>query len=107
MVLLFTERKHSGIQRPMEVDERMTRPRTKTKRRRHQRSVSVEQHIEVMVVADNLMAQHYGNDLQLYILTLMSIVSTLICSQKSCSFMSNYTNYGNDEQMSFSPYMLF
>ena len=43
---------------------------------RHKRSMSWERNVEVLVVTDYLMASYHGNDLQHYVLTLMSIVST-------------------------------
>ena len=46
-------------------------------RHRSKRSISMERYVEVMVVADMKMAEYHGKDLQHYILTLMSIVSSL------------------------------
>ena len=43
--------------------------------RRSKRFLSYPRFVEVMVVADNKMVEHHGNNLQHYILTLMSIVS--------------------------------
>ena len=41
----------------------------------HKRSVSMKNYVEVMVVADYTMSKYHGDNLQHYILTLMSIVS--------------------------------
>ena len=46
-------------------------------RGRHKRSVSLERFVEVMVVVDKEMSKYHGDDLQRYVLTLMSIVSKL------------------------------
>ena len=43
---------------------------------RRRRSTSHAHHLEVMVAADAKMAEYHGDQLQQYILTLMSIVST-------------------------------
>ncbi|XP_062325813.1 A disintegrin and metalloproteinase with thrombospondin motifs 9 [Osmerus eperlanus] len=45
--------------------------------RRSKRFLSYPRFVEVMVVADNKMVEHHGNNLQHYILTLMSIVSSI------------------------------
>ncbi|MBN3323406.1 ATS9 metalloproteinase, partial [Atractosteus spatula] len=45
--------------------------------RRSKRFLSYPRFVEVMVVADNKMVDHHGNNLQHYILTLMSIVSSI------------------------------
>lgn len=42
---------------------------------RQKRSTSYKRNVEVMVAADNKMLKYHGNDLERYILTLMSIVS--------------------------------
>ena len=41
----------------------------------HKRSVSMKNYVEVMVAADYEMSKYHGDNLQHYILTLMSIVS--------------------------------
>ncbi|KDQ65246.1 A disintegrin and metalloproteinase with thrombospondin motifs 9 [Zootermopsis nevadensis] len=46
--------------------------------KRNKRSYSQEYFIELMVVADKKMAEYHGDGLYHYILTLMSIVSTLL-----------------------------
>lgn len=43
--------------------------------RRAKRFLSYPRFVEVMVVADSKMVEHHGNNLQHYILTLMSVVS--------------------------------
>ena len=43
----------------------------------HKRSVSMKNYVEVMVAADYEMSKYHGDNLQHYILTLMSIVSML------------------------------
>ncbi|XP_030632604.1 A disintegrin and metalloproteinase with thrombospondin motifs 9 [Chanos chanos] len=45
--------------------------------RRSKRFLSYPRFVEVMVVADSKMVEHHGNNLQHYILTLMSIVSSI------------------------------
>ncbi|KAL0978547.1 hypothetical protein UPYG_G00171970 [Umbra pygmaea] len=45
--------------------------------RRSKRFLSYPRFVEVMVVADNKMVEHHGSNLQHYILTLMSIVSSI------------------------------
>ncbi|KAI1890950.1 hypothetical protein AGOR_G00158860 [Albula goreensis] len=45
--------------------------------RRSKRFLSYPRFVEVMVVADNKMMEHHGSNLQHYILTLMSIVSSI------------------------------
>ncbi|XP_029103687.1 A disintegrin and metalloproteinase with thrombospondin motifs 9 isoform X2 [Scleropages formosus] len=45
--------------------------------RRSKRFVSYPRYVEVMVVADSKMVEHHGSNLQHYILTLMSIVSSI------------------------------
>ena len=42
---------------------------------RSKRSMSWENNVEVMVVADKKMAAYHGKELQHYVLTLMAIVS--------------------------------
>lgn len=44
--------------------------------RRSKRFLSYPRFVEVMVVADSKMVEHHGSNLQHYILTLMSIVSS-------------------------------
>lgn len=53
--------------------------RTKQNKRFHRRrrSVSVERHLEVMVVADSKMANYHKSNLRHYILTLMSTVALI------------------------------
>uniref|UniRef100_A0A6Q2YCM6 ADAM metallopeptidase with thrombospondin type 1 motif, 9 n=1 Tax=Esox lucius TaxID=8010 RepID=A0A6Q2YCM6_ESOLU len=46
-------------------------------RRRSKRFLSYPRFVEVMVVADSKMVEHHGTNLQHYILTLMSIVSSI------------------------------
>ncbi len=49
--------------------------------RRSKRFLSYPRFVEVMLVADSKMVEHHGSNLQHYILTLMSIVSSaLFCS---------------------------
>ena len=43
---------------------------------RRKRFLSYPRYVEVMVTADARMVQHHGRNLQHYVLTLMSIVST-------------------------------
>lgn len=43
---------------------------------RHKRFLSYPRYVEVMVTADAKMLHHHGQNLQHYVLTLMSIVST-------------------------------
>ena len=50
--------------------------REKRTHRRTKRFLSYPRFVEVMVVADNRMVVYHGANLQHYILTLMSIVST-------------------------------
>jgi thrombospondin motif-containing protein 9 len=50
--------------------------REKRAHRRTKRFLSYPRFVEVMVVADNRMVSYHGANLQHYILTLMSIVST-------------------------------
>ncbi|XP_053298458.1 A disintegrin and metalloproteinase with thrombospondin motifs 9 [Pleuronectes platessa] len=45
--------------------------------RRSKRFLSYPRFVEVMLVADNKMVEHHGSNLQHYILTLMSIVSSI------------------------------
>ncbi|MBN3308697.1 ATS9 metalloproteinase, partial [Amia calva] len=45
--------------------------------RRSKRFLSYPRFVEVMVVADSKMVEHHGNNLQHYILTLMSIVASI------------------------------
>ena len=59
-------------------------------RRRHKRSVSMERFVEVMVVVDKEMSKYHGDDLQRYVLTLMSIVSEVL--------LNCLMNLGNDKQ---------
>lgn len=46
--------------------------------RRSKRFLSYPRFVEVMLVADSRMVEHHGSNLQHYILTLMSIVSTAV-----------------------------
>lgn len=46
--------------------------------RRSKRFLSYPRFVEVMLVADSKMVEHHGNNLQHYILTLMSIVSLAV-----------------------------
>lgn len=46
--------------------------------RRSKRFLSYPRFVEVMLVADSKMVEHHGSNLQHYILTLMSIVSSLM-----------------------------
>lgn len=46
--------------------------------RRSKRFLSYPRFVEVMLVADNKMVEHHGSNLQHYILTLMSIVSSAL-----------------------------
>lgn len=48
--------------------------------RRSKRFLSYPRFVEVMLVADNKMVEHHGSNLQHYILTLMSIVSSAVSS---------------------------
>lgn len=52
--------------------------------RRSKRFLSYPRFVEVMLVADSKMVEHHGSNLQHYILTLMSIVSSAL----SNSFMA-------------------
>ena len=52
---------------------------------RHKRSMSWERNVEVLVVADYQMARYHGNDLQHYVLTLMSIVSSTFFTLATCN----------------------
>jgi hypothetical protein len=52
--------------------------------KRKKRSYSQEYFIEIMVVADKKMAEYHGDGLYHYILTLMSIVSTLLLFLLCC-----------------------
>lgn len=46
------------------------------KRRRSKRSVSVERHVETLVVVDKMMVAYHGrNEIEPYVLTVMNIVS--------------------------------
>ncbi|CAM1298104.1 ADAMTS9 (predicted) [Pycnogonum litorale] len=69
--------RHHFNQLKSSYSEKDSSQRWARRRRRAKRSFSLEQHIEVMVVADHRMAEFYGEDLQLYILTLMSIVALI------------------------------
>lgn len=46
--------------------------------RRSKRFLSYPRYVEVMLVADSKMVEHHGSNLQHYILTLMSIVSSAL-----------------------------
>lgn len=46
--------------------------------RRSKRFLSYPRFVEVMLVADSKMVEHHGSNLQHYILTLMSIVSSTL-----------------------------
>lgn len=46
--------------------------------RRSKRFLSYPRFVEVMLVADSKMVEHHGSNLQHYILTLMSIVSSAV-----------------------------
>lgn len=50
-------------------------PKSSQHHHRQKRSTSYKRNVEVMVAADNKMLKYHGNDLERYILTLMSIVS--------------------------------
>lgn len=57
--------------------------------RRSKRFLSYPRFVEVMLVADSKMVEHHGSNLQHYILTLMSIVSSalsngFIASSRDC-----------------------
>lgn len=63
--------------------------------RRSKRFLSYPRFVEVMLVADNKMVEHHGSNLQHYILTLMSIVSSLsLChetEQMRCLYLVYYS----------------
>lgn len=52
--------------------------------RRSKRFLSYPRFVEVMVVADSKMVEHHGSNLQHYILTLMSIVSSALLTIPPC-----------------------
>lgn len=54
--------------------------------RRSKRFLSYPRFVEVMVVADSKMVEHHGSNLQHYILTLMSIVSSSWLATRSFDF---------------------
>ena len=56
----------------------------------HKRSVSMKNYVEVMVAADYQMSKYHGENLQHYILTLMSIVSILILFKNSLIIALSY-----------------
>jgi thrombospondin motif-containing protein 20 len=56
---------------------------------RNKRFLSYPRYVEVMVTADAKMVHHHGQNLQHYVLTLMSIVSTMIVLLKDV-FYFNY-----------------
>lgn len=62
---------------------------------RSKRFLSYPRFVEVMLVADNKMVEHHGSNLQHYILTLMSIVSSLsLChetEQMRCLYLVYYS----------------
>jgi K+-sensing histidine kinase KdpD len=51
--------------------------------RRRRRSVSQERFVEILVVADGKMVSYHGDNLVHYILTLMSVVSTIHLFKKN------------------------
>lgn len=55
---------------------------------RSKRFLSYPRYVEVMVTADAKMVHHHGQNLQHYVLTLMSIVSTTIGFFLKISLMS-------------------
>lgn len=56
--------------------------------RRAKRFLSYPRFVEVMVVADYKMVEHHRNNLQHYILTLMSIVSSVWCMASGLDFLA-------------------
>ncbi len=65
-----------------ESDGASTRPSNRSSgdsgpHRRTKRFLSYPRFVEVMLVADSKMVEHHGSNLQHYILTLMSIVSSI------------------------------
>uniref|UniRef100_A0A673A2V3 ADAM metallopeptidase with thrombospondin type 1 motif, 9 n=1 Tax=Sphaeramia orbicularis TaxID=375764 RepID=A0A673A2V3_9TELE len=66
-------KKHSSVSaRPSNDSSRDSGPH-----RRSKRFLSYPRFVEVMLVADSKMVEHHGSNLQHYILTLMSIVSSI------------------------------
>uniref|UniRef100_A0A665UA60 ADAM metallopeptidase with thrombospondin type 1 motif, 9 n=1 Tax=Echeneis naucrates TaxID=173247 RepID=A0A665UA60_ECHNA len=59
------------------LTNRHTKQERKRPHRRSKRFLSYPRFVEVMLVADSKMVEHHGSNLQHYILTLMSIVSSI------------------------------
>ncbi|XP_011434412.3 A disintegrin and metalloproteinase with thrombospondin motifs 9 isoform X1 [Magallana gigas] len=55
---------------------------------RQKRSTSYKRNVEVMVAADNKMLKYHGNDLERYILTLMSIVASIYRDASISNFIN-------------------
>ncbi|KAJ8299862.1 hypothetical protein KUTeg_022609 [Tegillarca granosa] len=75
-----------GVQDKHKVDpikqreryEKHRQRRSSKKHSRHKRSISVEKHVEAMVVVDTNMMEYYKNeDVTNYVLTIMNMVSTI------------------------------
>ena len=58
---------------------------------RQKRSTSYKRNVEVMVAADNKMLRYHGDDLERYILTLMSIVSRGFRGKRNLFWIFNVT----------------
>jgi hypothetical protein len=67
------ETSNKPITEDVEVNETLTK--------RYKRSVSNENFVETLVVADKTMAEYHGlSQIQAYILTVMNVVSACVCA---------------------------